>query len=64
VADWRPGIQEYEVYQVGGRPVWEEVVDAYFQWVGWGEPHFSRFGMTVTLEGQRIWLDEPVREVG
>ncbi|GAA4531686.1 methyltransferase domain-containing protein [Nonomuraea ferruginea] len=59
VMDWRPGCEEYEVFQVGDRPVWEEVTDAYFRWVGWGEPDFDRFGMTVGPDGQRIWLDRP-----
>ncbi|MGN9843094.1 methyltransferase domain-containing protein [Nonomuraea sp. H19] len=59
VAEWRPGKEEYSVYQVGDRPVWDEVVDAYFRWVSWGEPGRERFGMTVTQERQQIWLDSP-----
>ncbi|MGW6502987.1 methyltransferase domain-containing protein [Nonomuraea angiospora] len=59
--EWRPNTDEYEVYQVGGRPLWDEVTDAYFRWVSWGEPGRERFGMTVTPEGQRIWLDAPER---
>ncbi|MEV0613631.1 methyltransferase domain-containing protein [Nonomuraea sp. NPDC050404] len=57
--EWRPGENEYEVYQVGDRPLWDDVVDAYFRWVSWGEPGPERFGMTVTADGQRIWLDTP-----
>ncbi|WP_219471999.1 methyltransferase domain-containing protein [Nonomuraea rhizosphaerae] len=64
VVDWRPEAEEYEVYQVGDRPLWGEVSDAYFRWVRWGEPHRDRFGMTVTGDGQRIWLDEPARVLG
>ncbi|MGW0806558.1 methyltransferase domain-containing protein [Nonomuraea sp. NPDC002799] len=59
VVDWRPGEQEYEVYQVGDRPLWDEVTDAYFRWVSWGEPGRDRFGMTVTPDGRHIWLDSP-----
>ncbi|MFC5816927.1 methyltransferase domain-containing protein [Nonomuraea harbinensis] len=59
VAIWRPDSEEYQVFQVGDRPVWEEVTDAYFRWVGWGEPGYDRFGMTVGPDGQRIWLDRP-----
>ncbi|MFC4005808.1 methyltransferase domain-containing protein [Nonomuraea purpurea] len=59
VATWRPGADEYEVFQVGERPLWEEVVDAYFRWVSWGSPHYSRYGITVRPEGQAIWLDRP-----
>ncbi|MCA2225575.1 methyltransferase domain-containing protein [Nonomuraea aurantiaca] len=54
---WRPNTEEYEVYQVGRRPLWEEVTDAYFRWVSWGKPDRDRFGMTVTPDGQQIWLD-------
>lgn len=61
---WRQGQEEIEVRQYGDRPVWQEVVDAYFQWVAWGEPARNRFGMTVTPEGQRVWLDEPARTIG
>jgi protein-L-isoaspartate(D-aspartate) O-methyltransferase len=62
--DWRPGVSDYEVYQVGDRPLWDEVTEAYARWVSWGEPDYRRFGMTVTPEGQRIWLDRPERVLG
>ncbi|WP_345559966.1 methyltransferase domain-containing protein [Nonomuraea rosea] len=61
VVHGRPGDTEYPVYLYGDRPVWEEITDAYFRWVGWGEPGRERFGMTVTPEGQRIWLDSPTQ---
>lgn len=57
--EWRPGETEHEVYQVGDRPLWDEVTDAFFRWVSWGEPGPGRFGMTVTPDGQRVWLDTP-----
>jgi hypothetical protein len=60
---WEPGRAAYEGYQIGGRGVWGEAVDAYFRWVSWGEPGRDRFGMTVTAEGQRVWLDTPERVV-
>ncbi|PZG24097.1 protein-L-isoaspartate(D-aspartate) O-methyltransferase [Spongiactinospora gelatinilytica] len=60
----RPGQDEFRVYQVGDRPVWDEVTDAYFQWVSWGEPGRDRFGMTVTPDGQQVWLDTPHRPIG
>ena len=63
VVDWRPDAAEYEVYQVGDRPLWQEVTDAYFRWVRWGEPGRDRFGMTVTPAGSYIWLDSPERPV-
>ncbi|MEO3802356.1 methyltransferase domain-containing protein [Nonomuraea sp. B1E8] len=58
-ADWRPDTARYKLYQVGERALWDEVVDAYFRWVSWGEPGRDRFGMTVTPEEQRLWLDSP-----
>ncbi|RBQ21636.1 protein-L-isoaspartate(D-aspartate) O-methyltransferase [Spongiactinospora rosea] len=63
-AVWRPGAEEYKVYQVGDRPLWDEVVDAYFRWVAWGEPGRDRFGMTVTPDGQQVWLDTPEQVIG
>ncbi|MBT2230538.1 methyltransferase domain-containing protein [Nonomuraea sp. NEAU-A123] len=63
-ATWEPKREQYEAFQIGDRAVWQEAVDAYFQWVSWGEPGRDRFGMTVTAEGQRIWLDTPERVVG
>ncbi|PZG30385.1 protein-L-isoaspartate(D-aspartate) O-methyltransferase [Spongiactinospora gelatinilytica] len=61
---WRPDIDDYQVYQVGDRPLWEEVTDAYFRWVAWGEPGRDRFGMTVTPDGQQVWLDTPDHTIG
>ncbi|WP_113704943.1 methyltransferase domain-containing protein [Nonomuraea lactucae] len=55
---------EHMVYELGDRRLWEEVADAYFRWVSWGEPGLDRFGMTVTPEGQRLWLDTPERAIG
>jgi protein-L-isoaspartate(D-aspartate) O-methyltransferase len=55
---------EFATYQVGDRPVWEEVVDAYSRWISWGEPGRERFGMTVTPEGQQVWLDSPEQVIG
>ncbi|WP_158578444.1 methyltransferase domain-containing protein [Spongiactinospora rosea] len=64
VATWRSGRAEYTVRQAGDRPLWEEVTDAYFQWVAWGEPRRDRFGMTVTPDGQQVWLDTPQQPIG
>jgi protein-L-isoaspartate(D-aspartate) O-methyltransferase len=60
-ATHRLGDRDHHVYQMGDRPLWDEVVDAYFRWVSWGRPHCSRYGMTVTPEGQSIWVDTPER---
>lgn len=60
----RPGADEHPVYQFGDRPVFQEIVDAYAQWEKWGEPGRDRFGMTVTPQGQHIWLDTPENVIG
>ncbi|MEV0619618.1 methyltransferase domain-containing protein [Nonomuraea sp. NPDC050404] len=59
VATWRPGEADHAVQQVGDRPVWDEVLHAYARWVEFGEPHWKRFGVTVTPNGQTVWLDTP-----
>ncbi|MEO3874378.1 methyltransferase domain-containing protein [Nonomuraea sp. B12E4] len=56
---WDPDPGQWPVFQIGDRPVWDEVTDAYFRWVSWGEPGRDRYGMTVTPDGQSIWLDRP-----
>ncbi|MFM9445111.1 methyltransferase domain-containing protein [Streptomyces acidiscabies] len=58
-ADYVPGETEYRVTWYGDRNLWEEVSDAYLRWVSWGQPDRERFGMTVTPEGQHLWLDHP-----
>ncbi|MCK9871692.1 protein-L-isoaspartate(D-aspartate) O-methyltransferase [Nocardiopsis dassonvillei] len=51
------------VEQQGPRALWDELERAYLTWVGWGQPGRARFGLTVTTEGQQVWLDEPTRLV-
>ncbi|MFC5754312.1 methyltransferase domain-containing protein [Actinomadura rugatobispora] len=62
--NYQPGDDEYEVQQAGNRDLWGEVTSAYFTWVGWGQPDRDRFGMTVTPDGERLWLDRPDDIVG
>ncbi|MEU6720469.1 hypothetical protein ABZ897_54220 [Nonomuraea sp. NPDC046802] len=63
-ATWRPGSAKHAVQQVGERPVWDEVLQAYAAWVGWGEPSWRDFGITITSEGQQIWLNQPDNVLG
>ncbi|MEQ4723553.1 methyltransferase domain-containing protein [Nonomuraea sp. B19D2] len=37
---------------------------AHLTWTKWGEPERERFGLTVTPEGQWIWLDSPEHVIG
>jgi protein-L-isoaspartate O-methyltransferase len=58
-ADFRPGRSRFPVAQYGPRRLWDEVQDAYSWWVEAGRPSRERFGMTVTADGQWVWLDHP-----
>ena len=57
--DYIPGDAEFVVQQHGERRLWDEVEAAYLRWLSWGRPGQDRFGLTVTPEGQRVWLDSP-----
>ncbi|WP_244417484.1 protein-L-isoaspartate(D-aspartate) O-methyltransferase [Streptomyces hygroscopicus] len=47
------------VWQFGPRRLWDDVEAAFQWWDGQGRPDHSRFGLTVTAQGERVWLDEP-----
>jgi methyltransferase of ATP-grasp peptide maturase system len=47
------------VSQGGPRRLWDDVERAHTAWAALGEPRRDRFGITVTLEAQQLWLDEP-----
>lgn len=61
-ADYKPGADRFEVVQSGERRLWDEVENTYRKWDKAGKPGFGRFGITVTPEGQRVWLDEPEQD--
>ncbi len=64
-ADYEKGRTEYEVVQSGPRRLWDEVATAWQWWADHERPDFSRFGLTVTADGDhRFWLDEPDNAVG
>ncbi|MCK9872155.1 methyltransferase domain-containing protein [Nocardiopsis dassonvillei] len=60
-ASWRvrSGYREFRVRQHGPRHLFEELAGAYAWWQEAGRPEHSRFGVTVTRQGQRVWLDDP-----
>ncbi|MER6346617.1 methyltransferase domain-containing protein [Streptomyces sp. NPDC001595] len=62
-ADFEKGRAEFEVVQSGPRKLWDEVEKAYGWWDAQGRPGFERFGLTVTAEGETVWLDEPANPV-
>ncbi|MFF7705490.1 protein-L-isoaspartate O-methyltransferase family protein [Streptomyces lydicus] len=47
------------VWQSGPRQLWDQVEAAYRWWTEQGRPGISRFGLSVTPEGQHAWLDDP-----
>ncbi|MEX2970478.1 protein-L-isoaspartate(D-aspartate) O-methyltransferase [Streptomyces sp. C184] len=47
------------VWQQGPRRLWDQVENAFHWWVDSGRPDHTRFGLTVTAEGERVWLDDP-----
>ncbi|MDK1474391.1 protein-L-isoaspartate(D-aspartate) O-methyltransferase [Streptomyces sp. 549] len=53
------GEEEARVWQSGPRRLWDEVEAAYHWWVDQSRPDHTRFGLTVTPEGETAWLDEP-----
>jgi protein-L-isoaspartate(D-aspartate) O-methyltransferase len=57
--DYEPGRPDYEVQQAGNRDLWDEVEVACIQWLKWGRPDITRFGMTVTPTAHTVWLDDP-----
>ncbi|MFI0451136.1 methyltransferase domain-containing protein [Actinomadura sp. 6N118] len=57
--DYEPDRAQFAVEQWGPRRLWDETAAAYLQWVSWGSPAQDRYGITVTPQGQTIWLDSP-----
>jgi protein-L-isoaspartate(D-aspartate) O-methyltransferase len=60
-ASWRirSGHREFRVRQHGPRRLFHELAGAYAWWREAGRPEHSRFGVTMTREGQRVWLNDP-----
>ncbi|MGP3974426.1 methyltransferase domain-containing protein [Streptomyces sp. 8N114] len=56
-ADYVPGQSEYVIAQYGPRRLWDEVTHAWRAWNQHGKPQRDRAGITVTAEGQRVWID-------
>ncbi|MFI1826648.1 methyltransferase domain-containing protein [Streptomyces sp. NPDC020412] len=56
---FRNGAGLATVRQAGPRHLWDEVEEALTWWRDAGRPGFERFGLTVTAEGQTVWLDHP-----
>ncbi|MFB7936155.1 ATP-grasp peptide maturase system methyltransferase [Streptomyces sp. NPDC056049] len=48
----------WTVTQRGPLRLWDAVEEAVGVWQGRGAPHLSAFGLTVTPDGQRVWLGD------
>lgn len=57
-------VKGFDVLQFGPRDLWEEMEAAFFRWVSCGSPSRDRFGLTVTPDGQHLWLDTPANRYG
>ncbi len=59
LAVFPPDAPEADVTQRGPRDLWDELEDAVHRWNAWNRPGPDRFGLTVTPDGQYVWLDSP-----
>ncbi|WP_026405162.1 methyltransferase domain-containing protein [Actinomadura rifamycini] len=59
-----PGAEKFPVRQSGERDLWQEAEDAFRWWDGLGRPVADRWGLTVTPQGQFVWLDTEDHRIG
>lgn len=52
----------YNVTQGGPRQIWDQIEHVAALWSQLGQPRAERFGLTVTADHQRLWLDTPEPE--
>jgi protein-L-isoaspartate(D-aspartate) O-methyltransferase len=62
-AAFTPGPAHHQVRQHGPRRLWDEVERTYAWWCDSGKPGPARFGLTLTPEGQQVWLDSPTNRI-
>lgn len=53
------GAGVHSVRQGGVQRLWDQMEDLHQRWIGLGRPERQRFGLTVTSETYRVWLDHP-----
>jgi methyltransferase of ATP-grasp peptide maturase system len=49
----------WTVVQRGPLHLWTAIEDSLTQWQSHGSPHLSGFGVTITQDSQRVWLNAP-----
>jgi hypothetical protein len=52
------------VREGGPTPLWAEIEHVHQQWRNWVEPGWDRVGVTISLQTQQVWLDEPHNIIG
>ncbi|RDG35679.1 methyltransferase domain-containing protein [Streptomyces corynorhini] len=58
-ADYVPDADDYVITQYGPRSLWDEAERSYRTWERRGRPERDRAGLSVTPDGQNVWLDAP-----
>ncbi|WP_242901822.1 methyltransferase domain-containing protein [Actinomadura terrae] len=61
LAIYQPDSGRTEVSQRGPRDLWNELEDIVRRWEDWGRPQAHRYGVTITKDGLRFWLDRADR---
>ncbi|WP_232832115.1 methyltransferase domain-containing protein [Nocardiopsis sp. FIRDI 009] len=61
--EYRPEADDYEAHRFGPRDLCAEIAYAFRGWQDADRPGRERFGLTVTPDGQHVWLDTPENEV-
>jgi protein-L-isoaspartate(D-aspartate) O-methyltransferase len=56
-------VQDTTIRQAGPRRLFDEVTNAYTWWQHAGRPHRDHYGVTITAEGQQVWLHDPTQPV-
>ncbi|MGW1762739.1 ATP-grasp peptide maturase system methyltransferase [Streptomyces sp. NPDC002073] len=51
----------WTVIQRGRLNLWTSIEDSLMLWQSYGSPHLSEFGLTITPENQKVWLNVPHR---
>jgi hypothetical protein len=58
-ADVTPRHGQHAVTQGGPRRIWGQIEQTVALWSRLGQPRTDRFGLTVTTDQHRLWLDTP-----
>ncbi|MGH3905152.1 MAG: hypothetical protein ACRDTE_13335, partial [Pseudonocardiaceae bacterium] len=54
-----PDDDGHPTQQAGPRRLWDELETLHEQWSALGRPAYHRFGLTLNLYSQTLWLDQP-----